>query len=142
MLQSILTKSLKVKYEHITFVMKKTILIVEDDNDLSGIYKEILELHGFDIQIAINGLEGVEKFKEKKPSLVIMDADMPVLDGYKAFKQIKEIDNNAQVIIVTGFADNEPRSIEAIKQGLLKIISKPIGVSQLLDLAKKYTNTN
>ena len=142
MLLSILTKSLKVKYEHITFRMKKTILIVEDDDDLSGIYKEILELYGFDIQIAINGLEGVKKFKEKKPSLVIMDADMPVLDGYKAFKQIKEIDNNAQVIIVTGFAGNEPRSIEAIKQGLLKIISKPIGVNELLDLAKKYTNTN
>lgn len=142
MLYSILTKSLKVKYEHITFRMKKTILIVEDDDDLSGIYKEILELHGFDIQIAINGLEGVEKFKEKKPSLVIMDADMPVLDGYKAFKQIREIDNNAQVIIVTGFADNEPRSIEAIKQGLLKIISKPIGVNELRDLVKKYTNTN
>jgi DNA-binding response OmpR family regulator len=142
MLQSILTKSLKVKYEHITFRMKKTILIVEDDDDLSGIYKEILELHGFDIQIAINGLEGVKKFKEEKPSLVIMDADMPVLDGYKAFKQIREIDNNAQVIMVTGFADNEPRSIEAIKQGLLKTISKPIGVNELRDLVKKYTNTN
>ena len=101
-----------------------------------------VELYGFDIQIAKNGLEGVEKFKEKKPSLVIMDADMPVLDGYKAFKQIKEIDNNAQVIIVTGFADSEPRSIEAIKEGLIKIISKPIGVNDLLDLAKKYTNTN
>ena len=45
--------------------MKKTILIVEDDNDLSEIYKEILELDDFDVQIAINGLEGVEKFKEK-----------------------------------------------------------------------------
>ena len=122
--------------------MKKTILIVEDDNDLCGIYKEILELYGFDVKIAVNGLEGVEKFKETKPSLVIMDADMPVLDGYKAFKQIKEIDNNAQVIIVTGFAENEPRSIEAIKEGLIKIISKPIGVNDLLDLAKKYTNTN
>ena len=122
--------------------MKKTILIVEDDNDLCGIYKEILELYGFDVKIAVNGLEGVEKFKETKPSLVIMDADMPVLDGYKAFKQIKEIDNNAQIIIVTGFADSEPRSIEAIKEGLIKIISKPIGVNDLLDLAKKYTNTN
>lgn len=122
--------------------MKKTILIVEDDEDLCGIYKEILELYDFDIQIAKNGLEGVEKFKETKPSLVIMDADMPVLDGYKAFKQIKEIDNNAQVIIVTGFANNEPRSIEAIKEGLIKIISKPIGVNDLLDLVKKYTNTN
>ncbi len=122
--------------------MKKTILIVEDDEDLRGIYKEILELYDFDVQIAFNGLEGVELYKEKKPSLVIMDADMPVLDGYKAFKQIREIDNNAQVIIVTGFADNEPRSIEAIKEGLIKIISKPIGVNDLLDLAKKYTNSN
>ena len=122
--------------------MNKTILIVEDDEDLCGIYKEILELYGFDVKIAVNGLEGVEKFKETKPSLVIMDADMPVLDGYKAFKQIKEIDNNAQVIIVTGFADNEPRSIEAIKEGLIKIISKPIGVNELLDMVKKYTNTN
>ena len=71
-----------------------------------------------------------------------MDADMPVLDGFDAFKQIKEIDNNANVIIVTGFSDTEPRCLEALKQGLIKIISKPIGVNELLDLANKYTNTN
>ena len=65
---------------------------------------------------------------------------MPVLDGYKAFKQIKEIDNNAKVIIVTGFSDAEPKSIEAMKLGLIKIISKPLGV-ELLMLAKKYTKT-
>ncbi len=120
--------------------MKKTILVVEDDEDLRGIYKEILEVYDYDVQIAINGLERVEKFKQKKPSLVIMDADMPVLDGYKAFKQIKEIDNNAKVIIVTGFSDTEPKSIEAMKLGLIKIISKPLGV-ELLMLAKKYTKT-
>ncbi len=121
--------------------MKKTILVVEDDEDLRGIYKEILEVYDYDVQIAINGLERVEKFKQKKPSLVIMDADMPVLDGYKAFKQIKEIDNNAKVIIVTGFSDTEPKSIEAMKLGLIKIISKPLGVDELLMLAKKYTKT-
>jgi DNA-binding NtrC family response regulator len=122
--------------------MKKTILVVEDDEDLRGIYKEILEVYDYDVQIALNGLEGVEKFKEKKPSLVIMDADMPVLDGYTAFKQIKEIDNNANVIIVTGFSDMEPRSKEVMKLGLIKIISKPLGVDELLMLAKKYTKTN
>ena len=67
---------------------------------------------------------------------------MPVLDGYKAFKQIKETDNNANVIIVTGFSDNEPRSKEAIKLGLRKIILKPVGVNELIKLAKKYTNSN
>ncbi len=119
--------------------MRKTILVVEDDIDLVGIYKEILELHDFDVHIALNGEEGVEKFKQTKPSLVIMDADMPVLNGYEAFKQIKEINKNANVIIVTGFSELEPKNQEVIKLGLIKVISKPLGVDELLNLAKKYT---
>lgn len=119
--------------------MGKTILVVEDDLDLIGIYKEILELHDYDVQTAVNGEIGVEKFKQIKPSLVVMDGDMPVLDGYEAFKQIKDIDKNANVVIVTGFSEFEPKSLEAIKQGLIKVISKPLGVDELLDLAKKYT---
>jgi len=119
--------------------MGKTVLVVEDDVDLIGIYKEILELHEFDVQTALNGEEGVEKFKQTKPSLVIMDGDMPVLDGYEAFKKIKEIDVDANVIIVTGFSELEPKSQAAIKQGLIKVISKPLGVDELLTLAKKYT---
>ncbi len=119
--------------------MGKTVLVVEDDVDLIGIYKEILELHEFDVQTALNGEEGVEKFKQTKPSLVIMDGDMPVLDGYEAFKKIKEIDVDANVVIVTGFSELEPKSQTVIKQGLIKVISKPLGVDELLTLAKKYT---
>jgi len=119
--------------------MEKTVLVVEDDVDLIGIYKEILELHDYDVQTALNGEKGVEKFKQVKPSLVIMDGDMPILDGYEAFKQIKAIDKDANVVIVTGFSEFEPKSQEAIKQGLIKVISKPLGVDELLNLAKKYT---
>ena len=119
--------------------MGRTILVVEDDVDLIGIYKEILELHEFDVDTAVNGEEGVKKFIEIKPSLVIMDGDMPILDGYQAFKQIKEIDANANVVIITGFSEFEPKSQEAIKEGLIKVISKPLGVDELLELAKKYT---
>jgi len=119
--------------------MRKTILVVEDDVDLIEIYREILELHEFDVETALNGEEGVKKFIEFKPSLVIMDGDMPVLDGYQAFKQIKEVDNNANVIIITGFSEFEPKSQEAIKEGLIKVISKPLGVDELLILAKKYS---
>ncbi len=119
--------------------MRRTVLVVEDDIDLIGIYKEILELHEFDVQIALNGEEGIEKFNQTNPSLVIMDGDMPVLNGYEAFKQIKEIDKNANVIIVTGFSEFEQKSQEAIKLGLIKVISKPLGVDELLNLAKKYT---
>ena len=119
--------------------MSRIILVVEDDADLVGIYREILELHEYNVQVAFNGQEGVEKFKQTNPSLVIMDGDMPILDGYEAFKQIKEIDKNANVVIVTGFSEFEPKSQEAIKQGLIKVISKPLGVDELLELAKKYT---
>jgi len=119
--------------------MGREILVVEDDVDLIGIYKEILELHEFDTITALNGEEGVKKFVEFKPSLVIMDGDMPVLDGYQAFKQIKEVDKNANVIIITGFSEFEPKSQEAIKEGLIKVISKPLGVDELLELAKKYS---
>ena len=119
--------------------MGRVILVVEDDEDLVGIYKEILELHGFDVKTALNGEEGVKKFTELKPSLVIMDGDMPILDGYQAFKQIKEVDKNANVIIITGFSEFEPKSQEAIKEGLIKVISKPLGVDELLILAKKYS---
>jgi len=119
--------------------MGKTVLIVEDDMDLIGIYKEILELHEFEVETAINGEEGVQKFIQTQPALVIMDGDMPILDGYQAFKQIKEIDKNANVVIVTGFSEFEPKSQEAIKEGLIKVISKPLGVDELLELAKKYS---
>ena len=119
--------------------MEKTVLVVEDDVDLIGIYKEILELHQYNVETALNGEEGVEKFKQVQPSLVIMDGDMPVLDGYEAFNQIKAIDNKANVVIVTGFSEFEPKSQVAIKNGLIKVISKPLGVDELLDLAKKYT---
>ncbi len=125
--------------DSVTLGMDRTILVVENDIDLIKVYKEILELHEFDVQTALNGKEGVEKFKQTKPSLVIMDGDMPVLNGYEAFKQIKEIDKNANVIIVTAFTEFELKSQEAVKLGLIKVISKPLGVNELLNLAKKYT---
>jgi len=119
--------------------MHRTVLVVEDDIDLNEIYKEILELHEFDVQTAFNGSEAIEKFKQTNPSLVIMDGDMPVLNGYEAFKQIKEIDKNANVVIVSRFSEFEAKSQEAMKQGLIKVISKPLGVDELINLAKKYT---
>jgi len=119
--------------------MNSVILLVEDDEDLISIYKEILELHGFELQTAVNGEEAIKKFKNTNPSLVIMDGDMPVLDGYEAFKQIKQIDKNAKVVMVTGYSQLDPKNQAAVKEGLIKIISKPLGVDELIALAQQYT---
>jgi len=69
--------------------MGKTVLVVEDDTDLIGMYKEILELHEYDVQTAVNGEEGVEKFKQIKPSLVIMDGECRYLMDMKHSRKSK-----------------------------------------------------
>ncbi len=123
----------------LVIVLVNYILVVEDDEDLNQLYKEILELKNFEVHTAKNGQEGVEKFKEINPSLVIMDGDMPILDGYEAFYQIKKFDKNANVVMITGMPDYERENQDAIKNGLIKVISKPLRVNQLVELAEKFS---
>lgn len=72
------------------------------------------------------------------PDLVVMDGILPKMDGYDAFSQIIEFDKNAKVVIVTGYSEFNAKNKLALKQGLISVISKPIGVDELLNLAKKY----
>jgi len=120
--------------------MTKTILVVEDDIELLELYAEILQVNMYNVQTAINGEEAVSKYRQIHPDLVVMDGDMPKLDGYEAFSQIIEMDKNAKVIIVTGYSEFELKNKRAIEQGLVSVISKPIGIDMLLDLAKKYSD--
>ena len=123
----------------LVIVLVNKILVVEDDEDLNQLYKEILELKNFEVDTCKNGQEGVEKFKEINPSLVIMDGDMPILDGYEAFYQIKKFNKNANVVIVTGMPEYERKNQDAIKKGLIKVISKPLRVNQLVELAEEFS---
>jgi DNA-binding NtrC family response regulator len=118
----------------------KIILIVEDDSELLDLYVEILQVNMYNVQTAINGEEAVSKYREIHPDLVVMDGDMPKLDGYEAFSQIIEMDKNAKVVIVTGHSEFELKNKRALEQGLVSVISKPIGVDTLLGLAKKYSD--
>jgi len=120
--------------------MTRTILVVEDDIELLDLYAEILQVNMYNVQTAINGEEAVSKYKQIHPDLVVMDGNMPKLDGYEAFSQIIEMDKNAKVVIVTGYSEFELKNKRALEQGLVSVISKPIGVDMLLDLAKKYSD--
>ena len=116
----------------------KRILIVEDDQELLNLYTEILQINGYDVQTAENGEEAVSKYMKINPDLVVMDGILPKMDGYEAFLQIIKNDKNAKVVIVTGYSEFDVKNKRALEQGLISVIAKPIGVEQLLDLAKKY----
>lgn len=118
------------------------ILIVEDDKELLNLYSEILEINRYNVQTAINGEEAVSKYKQIHPDLVVMDGILPKMDGYDAFSQIIKYDKNAKVVIVTGYSEFDANNKRALEQGLISIITKPIGIDELLDLPKKYCSGN
>ncbi|CAD6368423.1 CheY-like receiver [metagenome] len=119
--------------------MTKTILVVEDDVDLLDLYEEVLQANAYNVVKATNGLEAISKYKKTLPDLVVMDGNMSEMDGYEAFSKIIKTDKDARVVIVTGYSNSEPKSNKALEQGLIAIISKPVGIDTLLDVVKKYS---
>lgn len=110
----------------------KEILVVEDNKANQVLIKKMLEKVGFKVDVAGNGKEALEKIKEKTYSLVIMDMQMPVMDGYTATRQIREMGLKIPVIALTAHTlrGDEAKSLEAGCDGYL---GKPVKQKELID---------
>ena len=86
--------------------MSRRVLIVEDQDDLRDILRLALEGAGYTVFEAANGRQGVEMVAAKRPDLVLMDIQMPVLDGYDATREIKACPDLSQtpVIAISSYA--------------------------------------
>ena len=101
------------------------ILIVDDSRTSRKILRSILENAGHDIVgEAMDGQDGVNKFKDLRPDIVTLDITMPVMDGLGALKLIKEMDAEAKIIMVTA-AGQQNKMIDAIKLGAAEFVTKP-----------------
>ena len=118
--------------------MEEKILVVEDDIDLQKMYTEILRSSGYQVETASDGEEGVKKFKDFNPKLIIMDSDMPKLNGYDATLKIKQIDEKITIVLITGYSKIAEGIQEKQGHEFVEIITKPIGMELLLEIAKKY----
>ena len=113
------------------------ILLVDDSKTSRKILKGILEENGHEIiGEAVNGKDGIEKFKELKPDLTTMDITMPILDGLEALKQIMEYDKHAKVVIVTA-AGQKSKMVDAIKYGAAEFLAKPFESDQIITIINK-----
>ena len=110
----------------------KKILLVDDEKSLTDILSEGLKMRGgYDIEQASNGREAVEKYKTFMPDLVIMDIEMPVMDGYDSSSRIKSFDPSAKILMLTG-NPHDDRAHKIIKEGIaLTILNKPVRLSEL-----------
>lgn len=105
--------------------MKKKVLIVDDAAFMRMSLKNILEKNGYEVAgEAENGQIGVRKYKEISPDVVTLDITMPEMDGLTALKEIKKIDCNAKVIIISAMGQ-EGYVREAIMCGAKGFIVKP-----------------
>jgi two-component system, chemotaxis family, chemotaxis protein CheY len=100
-------------------------LIVDDSPVSRAIIKKCLPKgHDFEVVEAGDGREGIEKFKEFKPDVTLLDLTMPVMDGFDALKEIKMVDSNALVLVLT--ADIQEKAVAKVMSlGAGKVIPKP-----------------
>jgi len=103
----------------------KKILLVEDDPFLIDIYTTKLKLENFDLLIAKDGEEALEKIKNDKPILVILDIVLPNIDGWQVLKQITEIDGaeKMKILILSNLGQKEEVE-KGLKMGADKYLIK------------------
>lgn len=107
------------------------ILVVEDEQAMRCLLNDLLSFRGCIVELAVNGEEGIEKYRQFRPDLVLMDLEMPVMNGFDASREIVEFDPQASIFLITAFADTI-LARRALREGLVRIvISKPFGFEQL-----------
>ena len=115
------------------------ILVVEDQQDLREIARFALEGAGYEVVEAATGAEGVAKAETENPDLVLMDIQLPLLDGYESTRRIKALPGMARttVIAVSSFAMKGDEE-KARAAGCDGYVTKPYSPKQLVDLIRQF----
>lgn len=106
------------------------ILVVDDEPGLRDLLRYELVRKGYNVSMACDGEEAIEKAKKEKFHIVISDIKMPKVDGLAVLEAIKELDADVEVIMTTGFGTAETAD-EAMKKGAYDFIQKPYIMDQL-----------
>jgi two-component system, NtrC family, response regulator HydG len=118
----------------------RRIIIVDDDRDLAESLAEVLEMRGFEVELAHSGEEGVVKYRKHPFDLVVMDVQMPGMNGLDAFLEMRKCNPAAQVMMMTGFSVEKVLS-DALAHGAVGVLHKPFAVADLLAEVEKTTRS-
>ena len=119
--------------------MSKTILIVEDHEDNRRIMRDLLASSGLTVIEALNGIDGVQAAAKHRPDLILMDVQLPGIDGYEATRRIKAMPALRQtpIIIVTSYALSGDDK-KAYAAGCDDYVAKPFSPRRLLEKIRGY----
>ena len=110
------------------------ILLIEDHEDNRNMLCRRLERRGFSVEIAVNGVEGVEKTRDLRPDLVLMDMSLPVMDGWEATRRLKS-DEQTRIIPIIALTAHAMMSdrVSALEAGCDDYDTKPVDLPRLLN---------
>ena len=117
-------------------VTKGKVLIVDDAPDTLEIIQKLLNFEGYDVITAPTGEEGVKKVKEEKPDVVLMDINLPGIDGTEALRRVRKINPLQCVVMLTAFATLD-NAILALKEGASDFIKKPFENEHLIHIVNQ-----
>ncbi|MBI4618431.1 MAG: response regulator [Planctomycetes bacterium] len=113
------------------------IIICDDARYVRVVLRKTLEEAGYEVVWeAASGEEAVEKYKELRPDAVILDIVLPQMDGIAAARQIKELDKDARIIMISAYG-TRPKILKAIQAGARDFIVKPFQVERLIEAVNK-----
>jgi DNA-binding response OmpR family regulator len=123
--------------------MSKKIILVEDDLSISNMYKFKLESAGYEVDLAFNGAEGLEKVEKIRPDLVLLDLKMPVMTGEEMLKKLRETawGRDINVVVLTNISrDEAPIELRLlnVKKYIVKVQMTP---NQLVDVIDHILDT-
>jgi PAS domain S-box-containing protein len=112
---------------------KGTVLVADDEEAVRNVARRMLELVGFTVLSASDGIEAVQVFREHSPEIVavLLDMTMPQMDGLTALREIRRIRNDARIILSSGFSEQDAKSRLA-GEGLSGFVQKPYRPSELV----------
>jgi two-component system cell cycle response regulator len=116
--------------------VKGKVLIVDDAPDTLEIIQKLLHYEGYDVAMASTGEEGVKKVEEEKPEVVLMDINLPGIDGTEALRRIRIINPLQCVIMLTAFATVD-NAVRALKEGASDFVKKPFENEHLIHIVNQ-----
>ena len=117
----------------VSAILYPTVLVAEDSVDTRIMLKRAFELKGYRVFEAENGQQALEMAKKHRPSLMVIDLNMPVLDGLETIKSFRELENNGErtpIVAITAY-DYYGMEEAALEIGCNKYLAKPLDLAEL-----------
>lgn len=120
---------------------KPEILFVEDDQNLGIVIRDFLRLKGFNITLALDGMEGLDKYQSQVYDLCILDVNLPKMDGFQLAREIRKMNQEIPILFLTAKTMDEDK-VEGFNIGADDYISKPFNIEELVLRIKVFLRRN